>query len=50
MLISTAHQEVHSVGLCCVIRPERGTGSLMDRPPEQKWNSRVGRELRDLVN
>ena len=33
-----------------MIRPERGTGSLMDRPSEQKWNLIVGRELGDLVN
>ena len=33
-----------------MIRPERGTGSLMDKTIKQKWNLRVGRELRDLVN
>ena len=27
-----------------------GTGSLMERPVEQKWESRVGREPRDPVN
>lgn len=33
-----------------MIYPERGTGSLMEGPSGQKWNSRVGREPADPVN